>query len=398
MESKKQLFSEWSNLYKTPTFPGAFKGLQVFFHHLKKKYPSIKFKDVQEWKKYDSNYTKNKPTRRKFLRKSYKIFSPNRIWEADLLDMSTYAKTNKGVHFILMVIDQFTKKLFVYPCKTKSKQDVLKGFKNIFEYQTMSRPANLYTDNGTEFKNSLVTNYLKELNIHHFTSKDKDVKAAIAERVNRTIKQTLVMIARTHNNKYLNYLDDVVKNYNNTPNRVTKYAPNNIDVLNVNKARINIASFSENKKQLYAKQKNTWDKNLHKPRLAIGDWVHIVKEKKTFRRGYDQQFTDELFQITDVNNNEQPITYKLSDLAREPVTSYFTYPELSQTIFPTYFNIAEQQQQFTDPTNNTKYTKVKIKEYWNYIWIANSVLTDRSAKEKRNKQISSSVFMHWLNS
>ena len=137
--SKDELFKELTTFYRNPKFPGAYGGIKAFYKHLKKlaQFKNLTLSQVNEWKHQDDQYTKFKPTRKKFLRRSYQIYAPNRIWEADLLDMQAYARANKGISFILNVIDQFTKKLYAYPCKTKNKNDVLAAFKNIFEKQTM---------------------------------------------------------------------------------------------------------------------------------------------------------------------------------------------------------------------------------------------------------------------
>ena len=37
-----------------------------------------------------------------------------------------------------------------------------------------------------------------------------------------------------------------------------------------------------------------------KPRFFVGDFVIIVKKDKAFRRGYEQSFTDEVFEIIDI--------------------------------------------------------------------------------------------------
>lgn len=398
------LHERLSRLYRDPTFPGAFKGLTTFYSHLKKKkqspYRELTWKEIQEWKKHDALYSKYKASRtKKFLRRSYKIFNPNNIWEGDLMDMSNFAKWNKGFTFVLVLIDQFTRKMYAYQCKSKHKEDVLRAFQNIFEKQTMSRPHTLYTDNGGEFKNDLVRKYLQQLNIQHVTTKDKDIKCAIVERANRTLKKPLQLFAKENNNKYLDHLQNFVQSFNNNVNRSTGMTPNSIDPITVNKARINMETAKRKQLTRNLQQKGkVWDKNLQRPLLHVGDWVRIAKERQLFRRGFQQQFTDQLYQITEINNKEIPITYKIADLSKEPVLGYFTYPELSVTVFPTVFHLTDAKaQQFKNPEDGIKYVKVKIAEYWNHIWVPEKILQQRNASEKKNKTISSATFMKWLN-
>ena len=69
----------------------------------------------------------------------------------------------------------------------------------------------IQTDKGTEFLNSNVQGLFKELGIHHYTSENEDIKAAVVERFNRTLK-TKMWKYFTHANtlKYLDVLDDIL--------------------------------------------------------------------------------------------------------------------------------------------------------------------------------------------
>eukprot|EP00794_Sanderia_malayensis_P013353 gene13353-biopygen10661 len=162
------------------------------------------------------------------------------MWEVDLLDMSEYARRNKGVHFLLVVVDQFTKKLFVAPCKHKSQGDVLDAFRDIFERQTMSRPRIIYSDNGKEFVNSSLSHNLKSINIEHATTNDTSVKGAVVERAKQTLKRKLIKLAALHDGKYLEHLQNIVAGLNNTVHTTKRLAPNAVDPVTVNTARINI--------------------------------------------------------------------------------------------------------------------------------------------------------------
>ena len=412
------LFDLLSKLYRDKTFPGAYKGLSTFYK-LVKSHPSIKKqlaadsdtprltkKIIDQWAQQDSYVSKNKRIVRKFQRRRYKILNPNAIWEADLLDMSNYANKNKGVKFILMVVDQFTKKLYTAPCKTKSKGDVKAGFEKIFQYDTIARPNILYSDNGKEFKNDIVRNYLSGvLHIKLAYTTDKDIKAAIVERTNRTFKQLLVGHIEHNKGQYINDLPTLTTTYNNTPPSTTRIAPNNIDPLNVQMARSNMEkSFqSRNGKKLQrAPDKTTLPKQLKPPppRFSIGQWVRIAKEKHTFKRGYSPNFSDTIFQIYNIDSSNIVNTYSLQDLNGDPVTGNFYYNELSPITFPSQFHIQTKipVKQFTNQETGTTYKGIQIKEYYQTIWIPKSVIDKRNNREKAEHTISSSVLMHWLRS
>ena len=83
--------------------------------------------------------------------------------------MTNIAEHNDGHRFLLIVIDVFSKHLWVQPIPNKSHTSVIQAFQKIFQ-QTMRRPRTLRTDNGAEFKNRWVKPYLKKEGIHAYTT------------------------------------------------------------------------------------------------------------------------------------------------------------------------------------------------------------------------------------
>ena len=68
---------------------------------------------------------------RKFKkRRVYSSFLGN-IWGADLADMQSLSKYNKGVKYLLCAIDLFSKNAWVVPTKDKDGNSVLNAFKKI---------------------------------------------------------------------------------------------------------------------------------------------------------------------------------------------------------------------------------------------------------------------------
>ena len=70
----------------------------------------------------------HKPIIRKFQkRRVYSTFKDN-IWGADLADMQLLSKYNKGIRFLLCVIDIFSKYAWVVPLKDKKGISIVKAF------------------------------------------------------------------------------------------------------------------------------------------------------------------------------------------------------------------------------------------------------------------------------
>ena len=68
-----------------------------------------------------------------------------------------------------------------------------------------------------EFYNKPFQSWLKEKDIHHFSTQG-DAKAALVERFNRTFKERLYRYFTTANTlKFEDVLQDLVQGYNATP-------------------------------------------------------------------------------------------------------------------------------------------------------------------------------------
>ena len=86
--------------------------------------------------------------------KKRKVHSTNidNISGADLADIQLISKFNKGIHFLLCVIDIFSKYAWVIPLKDKKDITVTNAFqKNLSE--SNRKPNKKWLDKGSEFYN-----------------------------------------------------------------------------------------------------------------------------------------------------------------------------------------------------------------------------------------------------
>ena len=99
----------------------------------------------------------HKPVIKKFSkRKVYSSFK-DIIWGVDLADMQLLSRQNKGVKYLLCVIDLFSKHAFVVPLKDKKGASVVKGFEKIVN-ESGRRPNKIWVDQGSEFYNKMFKN------------------------------------------------------------------------------------------------------------------------------------------------------------------------------------------------------------------------------------------------
>ena len=128
----------------------------------------------------------HKPIIRKFeKRKVYSTFKDN-IWGVDLADMQLLSKYNKGIRFLLCVIDIFSKYAWVVPLKDKKGISIVKAFQ-IISKQSNRKPNKIWADKGSVFYNVYFKKWLRDNDIL-MCSTHNEGKSVVAERFIRTLK------------------------------------------------------------------------------------------------------------------------------------------------------------------------------------------------------------------
>ena len=103
----------------------------------------------------------HKPITRNFSKRSVISNGIDEIWAADLVEMQKLSKWNKGVKYLLMVIDVFSKYGWIKPLKDKKTETVSKAFDEIFK-KSKRLPKMLWTDEGPEFISKHFKAFFKE--------------------------------------------------------------------------------------------------------------------------------------------------------------------------------------------------------------------------------------------
>ena len=103
-------------------------------------------------------------------------------------------------------------------------------------------------------------------------------------------------------NVYINKLDDIVGEYNNTYHRTIKMKP--VDI-------------KDNTSIDLEKEVNDKD-----PKFKVGDHVRISKYKNIFAKGYTPNWSEEVFVISKIKNTV-PWTYVINDLNGEEIIGTF---------------------------------------------------------------------------
>ena len=301
--------------YRDPSKPGSLGGVERFAKTWK-----ISNKRAQNLLRKDLAYTLHRPRRRKgFPTLPIQVMSRDEQWQADLIETQNIAKENKGIRYLLTVIDILSKYAWVQPLKDKKGPTVVKAFDQILKEGR--QPLKLQTDKGKEFYNKEMTVWLKKNNIHHFST-GGDAKAAVVERFNRTLKERLYRYFTAANTlKFTDVLPELVKGYNASEHSSIKMAPKEVTLKNEKQVW----------KTLYGKPPK-----IRKPTLKKGDKVRLNKIHRPFAKGYLPGWTEEVFLVEKV----KPFpAYKITEWDGTPVDGTFYEEDLQKVYTDDVFRI-----------------------------------------------------------
>ena len=112
---KKDSLNFLSDYYFDTKSPVAFTSPLALYREAKKHYSSLTFRQVKTWLQSKDTYTLHKPGRYNFPRNRVIVTGIDDQWQADLVDISSLARFNKGYKFLLTCIDVFSKFAWVVP-------------------------------------------------------------------------------------------------------------------------------------------------------------------------------------------------------------------------------------------------------------------------------------------
>ena len=195
------------------------------------------------------------------------------IWAADLIDMQAFSKDNNETKYLLNVIDIFSKFVWIVPLKRKTEQEVANAFSKILKER---RPSKTWVDRGCEIYNKEVQKLVE------LYSTENGEKSCVIERFNRTVKEKIFKYFSANNTrKYVDVLDLLVDQYNNTIHSSIKMTPKE-------------ASRKENENKVWRNLYPEFGGKTLTPKFSIRDNVRITKKNNLFHKGYTQRWTEEV--------------------------------------------------------------------------------------------------------
>ena len=138
--------------------------------------------------------------------------------------MQLISKFNKGLRFLFCVIDIFSKKAWVVPLKDKKWITITNTFQKILK-ESNRKLDKIWVDKGSEFYNSSFEKWLKYNDIKMYSIHNEGT-FFVSERFIKTLKTKFYKyMTSISKNVYIDKLDDIVNEYNNTYHRTIKIKP-----------------------------------------------------------------------------------------------------------------------------------------------------------------------------
>ena len=221
-------------IYYDPSNPASFEGAKNLYQVVKNEGKfNITHEKISNWLKGQNVYTVNRLVKRNFQRGRVIVSGIDDQWDIDLASFEKESEDNNGYKYLLVVIDIFSRYVWVEPLLDKSAIKIVNAFKVVLK--SGRKPRRLRSDAGTDFTSKKFQKFCLESDITHFTTHNEK-QANYVERVIKTLKSKIYKYIHVNNNeKYINVLDQIVSAYNNRWHKGIKTEPVNVNDSNENK-------------------------------------------------------------------------------------------------------------------------------------------------------------------
>jgi hypothetical protein len=269
--------------YKEKNFDGA----NILYRKAKAINKNITHKIVKDWLNAQSVVQQTKQTTNKkpvFL----PIYSDlPHSFQIDLTFFPKYKKQNKGFYVLFTAININTRVAYAYYSKSKEAETIVAMLKKFHEDTLINSIA---CDLGTEFTNIHFKKYCEKHNIDLFYMKADSHKLGIINRFHRTLKNKMLKYFIVGNTvRWIDGLDDIIDNYNDTFHRGIRIEPNKAD------------AFIEADIVAEAKMKTNKIK-ANEIAYNIGDKIRVLSTKDVFEKA-STTYSPEVYTIEKVNKN-----------------------------------------------------------------------------------------------
>lgn len=297
------------------TLPHSFGGKYHAYEH----YPDVGRKVIEEAFAKNDIYSKFKPYKKPKNYNPVYVWRKRQLFQADVIKFTDpLMSAATGMPNLLVIIDCYTKMVWLYPLKQITGKEVAKVLGELFAQ--IQPPQYFQTDAGKEFDNNVVRKLMNRHDVIPLITKGK-VKACIAERFNLTIQRLIYQRCRALNtNKWTSpeVLGAAKEIYLNRKHRTIGMTP----------LQAEHPDRQQDLREVYYKRYIDANEKRKKAKFKVGDTVRISATRTAFQRGYHTYFTEEVWKVSEVLTNLPQPRYKVEDLNGEMLDCVLNENEL----------------------------------------------------------------------
>jgi hypothetical protein len=286
--------------YLDPRNPGSLSSVNTFLKNNKFEDADLVRRTLENLRTYTLHRQK-KPARR---RRIVEVTFPREIVCIDLLDISDLHRFNSFYKWMLVLVDSFSRYVWLYKLKNKTANSVAQALDRHF-----SDPSNicsrLWGDADRSFYASETKAVLDKYKVKLYST-SSPLKSVTVEIYIRIIKSKLYRyFTSTKSKRWIDIIDEIVDGLNNSFNKTIGMKP----------IEVNESNSSEVWHNIYHKRIST---KKEVPSFKVNDLVRLTTDKSVFSKKYKAGWTEEIFRVTKLIDTI-PITFEISDLSGEKV-------------------------------------------------------------------------------
>jgi len=165
----------------------------------------------------------------------YTVTNIDDVWEMDLANKSSLLKYKDKYMYLLNVIDIFSRYSWIVLLNDKTGISITAALKSLFQDR---KPITIQSDKGTVFVNSSVQHHSKRKGVSFHTTYNPDIKGAIIERFNRTLKTRIYKyFTKNNTHRYLDAINSLLTGYNNSVHSTIGMSPSKVNPSNIYSGR-----------------------------------------------------------------------------------------------------------------------------------------------------------------
>ena len=267
-----------------------FDGIDELFRKAKIKHKDITRDQVSQWLKKQAVYQQT--IERPVIQKPENLpIYANDPWsyQIDLTFLPKYKEQNDGNYVLFTAINIDTRFSFASYGKDKKGPTIIKMLDDFMKNALIIH--SITSDSGSEFTSKEAIDWFVKHKIKTYYWTGDSHRLGIINRFHRTLKQKLLKyMTATDSTRWIDVIDKIILNLNNTYNRGIKMSPYQAS---------NPMLTSQIILDAIAK---THRIHTNEPMFEIGDRVRVMKKKKLFTK-QDTNYSDQVLTITKVNKN-----------------------------------------------------------------------------------------------